>query len=98
MFSRESFRTCFAGREKAEPLLLARIPFRRRPPERRLHSFQRFLTVADPRLCDSPVRPRRARLCRCKRPFGRLLDLNEVAPFALTALDTQIVGASADAV
>jgi hypothetical protein len=66
--------------------------------ESRAHTLQRFLTVADPRLCDSPVRPDCARFGRRKRQFGGLLDLDEVAPFALTASDTQIIGASAKAV
>src|SRR5260370_950067 len=49
--------------------------------ESRAHALQRFLTVADPWLCDCPVRPGCARLGRSKRPLSGLLDLDKVAPF-----------------
>ena len=55
----------------------------------RSHSFQGFLTMADPGLGNFPVRLGCARFGRRKRPFGGLLDLDEVASFALTASDNR---------
>src|SRR5438067_1784872 len=97
MFSRKSFGTCSAGRGRVEILLPLRSPFRRQQRERPA-PLQCFLTVTNPRLCRASIRVGGRRFRRQQGLFCGLLDLDEVASFALTTLDTQIVRASTNAV
>src|SRR2546425_5301610 len=97
-FSRKPSGICSAGRGRAEPLPPLRSSFFIVNSESCPHSLQYFLTVADPRLGNASIWANRKRLRRRQCLFCGLLNLDEVASFAFTTLNTQIVGASVNAV
>ncbi len=98
---RKPSRTCSVGPGKAEPPRLCGFRLVVRPREPRAHPPAFFTSQSGGSTAPAtpPSGAPAIRFCAMQVPVrSRLLDLDEVTPFALTALDTQIVGASANAV